>query len=52
MKRINEIFSDYEANGNINDCHCRIGSLKKKSKRLEMQISSDKYIEIKEFEGA
>ncbi|GKX68519.1 DNA polymerase III subunit alpha [Inconstantimicrobium mannanitabidum] len=51
MKRINEIFSDYEADGNINTAIVESVVLKKKSKRLEMKISSDKYIEIKEFEA-
>ncbi|MDD3224980.1 MAG: DNA polymerase III subunit alpha [Clostridium sp.] len=50
MKRINEIFSDYEESGNINAAIVQSVVLKKKSKRLEMKISSDKYIEIKEFE--
>ena len=51
MKKINEIFSDYEASGNINTAVVESVVLSKKSKRLEMKISSDKYIEIKEFEG-
>ncbi|KHD36653.1 DNA polymerase III subunit alpha [Clostridium acetobutylicum] len=50
MKKINEIFSDYGINGNINSAVVESVVLKKKSKRLEMKISSDKYIEIKEFE--
>lgn len=50
MKRINEIFSDYEASGNINTAFVESVVLKKKSKRLEMEISSDKYIEVREFE--
>ncbi|MCD2348361.1 DNA polymerase III subunit alpha [Clostridium guangxiense] len=51
MKRINEIFSDYEESGNINTAIVESVVLRKKSKRLEMEISSDKYIEIKEFEN-
>ncbi|MDP4146587.1 MAG: DNA polymerase III subunit alpha [Bacillota bacterium] len=51
MKKINEIFSDYEANGNINNAIVESVVLIKKSKRLEMEISSDKYIDIREFEG-
>lgn len=51
MKRINEIFSDYKAGGNINTAIVESVVLKKKSRRLEMEISSDKYIEIKEFEN-
>ncbi|AGK99448.1 DNA polymerase III, alpha chain [Clostridium pasteurianum BC1] len=50
MKRINEIFSDYAANGNINTAIVESVVLSKKSKRLDMEISSDKYIEIREFE--
>ncbi len=50
MKRINEIFSDYKAGGNINTAVVESVVLSKKSKTLEMSISSDKYIEIKEFE--
>ena len=50
MKRINEIFSDYKADGNINTAVVEAVVLKKKSRILEMEISSDKYIEIKEFE--
>ncbi|MBC2581760.1 DNA polymerase III subunit alpha [Clostridium sp. DJ247] len=51
MKRINEIFSDYEAGGNINTAIVEEVVLSKKTKTLEMKISSDKYIEIREFEG-
>ncbi|GFP78199.1 DNA polymerase III subunit alpha [Clostridium fungisolvens] len=50
MKRINEIFSDYETSGNINTAIVESVVLSKKSKRLEMKISSDKYIEVNEFE--
>ncbi|QAT39879.1 DNA polymerase III subunit alpha [Clostridium sp. JN-9] len=50
MKRINEIFSDYEAQGSINTAFVESVVLKKKTKTLEMKISSDKYIEIKELE--
>jgi len=51
MKRINEIFSDYESRGNINTAIVEAVVLSKKTKTLEMKISSDKYIEIGEFEG-
>ncbi|UZW14190.1 DNA polymerase III subunit alpha [Clostridium pasteurianum] len=50
MKRINEIFSDYTVKGNINTALVESVVLSKKSKRLEMEISSDKYIEIREFQ--
>ncbi|MCR3757517.1 DNA polymerase III subunit alpha [Clostridium felsineum] len=49
MKRIKEIFSDY-GNGNINSAVVESVVLKKKSKTLEMKISSDRYIEIREFQ--
>lgn len=51
MKRINEIFSDYKAVGNINTAFVEAVVLSKKTKTLELKISSDKYIEIKELEG-
>lgn len=50
MKRINEIFSDYKAVGNIDAAIVESVVLSKKSKTLEMKINSDKYIEISEFE--
>jgi DNA polymerase III subunit alpha, Gram-positive type len=50
MKRINEIFSDYEARGNMNAAIVEAVVLSKKTKTLEMKISSDKYIEVREFE--
>ena len=51
MKRINEIFSDYEAGANINTAVVESVVLNKKTKTLELKISSDKYIELREFEG-
>jgi len=51
MKRINEVFKDYQASGNINTAIVESVVLKKKTKTLEMKISSDKYIDVKEFEG-
>jgi len=51
MKRINEIFSDYKTGGNINTAIVEAVVLSKKTKTLEMKIISDKYIEIREFEG-
>lgn len=50
MKKINEIFSDYDARGNINTAIVESVVLSKKRKTLEMEISSDKYIDIREFE--
>lgn len=51
MKRINEIFNDYEANGNINTAIVEGVVLKKNEKTLEMKIRTDKFIEIREIEG-
>jgi DNA polymerase III subunit alpha, Gram-positive type len=50
MKRINEIFSDYQTAGNINTALVESVVLSKKTKTLEIKINSDKYIEIREFE--
>jgi len=50
MKRINEIFSDYKAGSNISTALVEGVILRKNTKTLEMKISSDKYIEIKEIE--
>ncbi|MGB4439636.1 MAG: PolC-type DNA polymerase III N-terminal domain-containing protein, partial [Sedimentibacter sp.] len=51
MKRIKEIFSDYEVEGNLNVALVEGVVLNKKNKTLEMKIKSDKYIEIRELEG-
>lgn len=51
MKRINEIFSDYEAGGNIDTAIVKAVVVREKSKILEMQISSDKYIELSEIKS-
>ncbi|HBV88573.1 MAG TPA: DNA polymerase III subunit alpha [Desulfosporosinus sp.] len=51
MKRISEIFSDYEAEGNINSAVVQAVVLTKSTKTLEMKISSDKYIETREIES-
>jgi DNA polymerase III subunit alpha, Gram-positive type len=50
MKRINEIFSDYKAGGNLTTAMVEGVVLSKKTKTLKIRISSDKYIEIREFE--
>ncbi|MDP4089475.1 MAG: PHP domain-containing protein, partial [Bacillota bacterium] len=50
MKRINEIFSDYESRGNINTAIVESVVLSKKTKTLELKLSSDKYIDISEFD--
>lgn len=51
MKKINEVFSDYKSEGSINTAIVEKIKLKKKSKILEIEVSSDKYIEINEIEG-
>jgi len=51
MKRISEIFSDFEAEGNINAAMVQAVVLTKRTKILEMEISSDKYIETREIES-
>ncbi|AHF07095.1 DNA polymerase III subunit alpha [Desulfitobacterium metallireducens] len=51
MKRINEIFSDYDAGDNINTAIVKAVIVSEKSKTLEMKISSDKYIQIKEIKA-
>ncbi|SDH48378.1 DNA polymerase III subunit alpha [Desulfosporosinus hippei] len=51
MKHINEIFSDYEAQGNLNTAIVQAVVLTKSTKTLEMKISSDKYIETREIEA-
>jgi DNA polymerase-3 subunit alpha (Gram-positive type) len=51
MKRINEIFSDYEAGGNINTAIVKAVVVSEKSKTLEMKISSDQYIELNEIKS-
>ena len=50
MKRINEVFSDFNAGSNISTALVESAVLKKKSKTLELSISSDRYIEIQEIE--
>lgn len=51
MRKINEIFSDYEARGNINTAILESAVLNKKTNTLEMKIRSDKYIEVREFDS-
>jgi len=51
LKRISEVFSDFKAEGNISTATVQAAVLKKKSKILELKISSDKYIDVKEIEG-
>lgn len=51
MKRIDEVFSDYAASGDIKTAIVEAVVLSKKTRTLELKISSDKYITIREFEG-
>jgi DNA polymerase-3 subunit alpha (Gram-positive type) len=51
MKKIKEIFGDYEAVGNLNYALVEGVVLSKKTKSLELKIKSDKYIEVKELES-
>jgi len=51
MKKVNEAFSDYESSGNINTAIIKSVTLRKRTKILEMEISSDNYIEIGEIES-
>ncbi len=51
MKRINEAFSDYESSGNINTAIIESVTLRKRTKVLEMEISSENYIDIIEIEN-
>ncbi|KJS49874.1 MAG: hypothetical protein VR66_06110, partial [Peptococcaceae bacterium BRH_c23] len=51
MKKISEIFSDYEAEGNLNTAIVQAVVLTKSTKTLEMKISSDQYIELREIES-
>lgn len=51
MKRINEIFSDYEAGVNINTAVVKAVVVSEKSKTLELTICSDKYIEMNEIKS-
>lgn len=49
MKRINELFKDYKAKGNINTAAVERVILRKSTNTLELIIRSDKYIEIEEI---
>ena len=51
MKRVNEAFSDYKYGRNINTAVIESVTLRKRTKILEMEISSDNYIEIEEIES-
>ena len=49
MKRVSEVFSDYKVGKNISDAMVEKAVLKRKSKVLVMNISSNKYIDAEEI---
>jgi DNA polymerase-3 subunit alpha (Gram-positive type) len=51
MKRVSEVFSDHKIDGNINTAVIESAIIHKRTKVLEMKISSDNYIEIEEIES-
>lgn len=50
MKKLGEVFNDYESGGTIRCAEIEKVTLRKKSKALELKITSNQYIEIKEIE--
>ncbi len=51
MKRVQEIFRNFEAGVSLNTAIVKTVVLKEKSKTLEMKISSDNYIEVSDLES-
>ena len=51
MKKVNEAFSDYVYGGKINTALIESVILRKRTKVLEMAISSDEYIDLEEIES-
>ena len=51
MKRVQEIFRNFEAGVSLNTAIVKAVVLKEKSKTLEMKISSDNYIEVSDLES-
>lgn len=49
MKKIKEVFNDYEAGDNIIDAEIEAVILSKKTKSLELKIKSDKHVDAKEI---
>ena len=49
MKKLGEVFNDYESGGTIRCAEIEKVTLRKKSKALELKITSNQYIEIKEI---
>ncbi|MBD7909966.1 DNA polymerase III subunit alpha [Clostridium cibarium] len=50
MKRVGEVFSDYKMYGNINTAVIESVAIRKRTRILEMEISSGNYIEIEEID--
>lgn len=50
MRRVSEIFGDYEAIGCMNSAVVESATLNKKTKTFNMKLTSDKYIEVKDIE--
>lgn len=51
MRKVNEIFSDYEAIGGMGNAVVESATLNKKTKTFNMKLCSDKYIEVKAIEA-
>ncbi len=51
MKKVNEIFSDYPSRGNITTAIVESAVLNKRNRTIEVKLSSDKYIEVREFDS-
>ena len=51
MKRINEVFSDFNTGSNISAALVESAVLKKKSKTLELAINSDRYIDVQKIKS-
>ena len=51
MKRIGEVFSDYDAGKDLSAAIVNHVTLKKRSKTLEIEIASERYIEIEQIEA-
>ena len=51
MKKVNEIFSDYPSRGNITTAIVESAVLNKRNRTIEVKLSSDKNIEVREFDS-
>ena len=50
MKKIGEVFSDFNGKSIINHAEVENVTLRKRSKTLELKITSSEYIEVTEIE--